>query len=537
MKAYRRRFVLFNMLMVGIVLTAMVAGVAVYMYRDYYDSLHDTMAQVVKPLSALSAEASDAEPADTAEADATQDPPTSDSVETTETGVGTDTPSPHAAALPPEEDTPQPPSVEQPPQAQGPQPSSSSAPIVPAGEDAPPAGAETPQLPEEAPAQVPGDAPQQPVPEQMPQPPEDDLPSPAGQPPQNEDNASNAGSRKDIAAVVYDPESDSTAVVSAAAELDEDTLETVLPVIAAQAEDFGTLADYGIIYYRSSSSGGAEAIALTDTGYIGSSMADLGLTLAAVWLCAMACFLAVSIWLSRLAVRPMEQSVEREKQFVADVSHDLKTPLAVIAANNSILLEDPEAPVGSLKRWVDSTGQAARQMQALVGEMLTLAAAQRGCEAPPVPIDFSDVVEKAALQLESVAYDKQVTLETELAAHVTVPGSAESLQRIAASLVENAIKYEPAGGSVTVRLTAARRQARLAVRNGGSIIPPEALPHVFDRFYRGEKSRSPVEGHGLGLAIVRQLTENLGGSITVHSDETEGTVFLVTLPGKETPQN
>lgn len=233
----------------------------------------------------------------------------------------------------------------------------------------------------------------------------------------------------------------------------------------------------------------------------------------------------------------MEQSVEREKQFVADVSHDLKTPLAVIAANNSILLEDPEAPVGSLKHWVDSTGQAARQMQALVDEMLTLAAAQRGCEAPPVPIDFSDVVEKAALQLESVAYDKQVTLETELAAHVTVPGSAESLQRIAASLVENAIKYEPAGGSVTVRLTAARRQARLEVRNGGSIIPPEALPHVFDRFYRGEKSRSPVEGHGLGLAIVRQLTENLGGSITVHSDETEGTVFLVTLPGKETPQN
>ena len=436
-------------------------------------------------------------------------------------------------ALPPEEDTPQPPSVEQPPQAQGPQPSSSSAPIVPAGEDAPPAGAEPPQLPEEAPALAPGDAPQQPAPEQTPQSPEDDLPSPAGQPPQNEDGVSNTGSRKDIAAVVYDPESDSTAVVSAAAKLDDDTLETVLPVIAAQAEDFGTLADYGIIYYRSSSSGGAEAIALTDTGYIGSSMADLGLTLAAVWLCAMACFLAVSIWLSRLAVRPMEQSVEREKQFVADVSHDLKTPLAVIAANNSILLEDPEAPVGSLKRWVDSTGQAARQMQALVDEMLTLAAAQRGCEAPPVPIDFSDVVEKAALQLESVAYDKQVTLETELAAHVTVPGSAESLQCIAASLMENAIKYEPAGGSVTVRLTTARRQARLAVRNGGSIIPPEALPHVFDRFYRGEKSRSPVEGHGLGLAIVRQLTENLGGSITVRSDETEGTVFLVTLPGKE----
>lgn len=512
MKAYRRRFALFNMLMVGIVLTAMVAGVAVYMYRDYYDSLDDTMAQVVKPLSALSAEVSDAEPADTTEADTTLAPPTADSGETAAADVGADAPSSPTAALPPEADAPQPPSVEQqPPQAQGPQPSSSSAPMVPTIEDAPPAGAETPL------------------------PPEDDLPSPAGRPVQKEDDTPKANSRKDIAAVVYDPESDSSAVVSAAAELDDDTLETVLPVIAAQ-EDFGTLADYGLIYYRSSS-GGAEAIALTDTDYIGSSMADLSLTLAAVWLCAMACFLAVSIWLSKLAVRPMEQSVEREKQFVADVSHDLKTPLAVIAANNSILLEDPEVSVGSLKRWVDSTGQAARQMQGLVDEMLTLAAAQRGNETPPAPVNLSDVVEKAALQLESVAYEKQVTLETELAAHITVLGSTEALQRIAASLMENAIKYEPSGGSVAVRLTAAKRQVRLEVRNGGAIIPPEALPHVFDRFYRGEKSRSPVEGHGLGLAIVKQLTENLGGSITARSGETEGTVFLVTLPGKESAQN
>lgn len=208
----------------------------------------------------------------------------------------------------------------------------------------------------------------------------------------------------------------------------------------------------------------------------------------------------------------------------------LETVLPVIATQTENF--------GTLRRWVDSTGQAARQMQELVDEMLTLAAAQRGNDTPPVPVDLSDVVEKAALQLESVAYEKQVTLETELAAHViTVPGSTEALQRIAASLMENAIKYEPSGGSVAVRLTAAKRQVRLEVRNGGAIIPPEALPHMFDRFYRGEKSCSPVAGHGLGLAIVKQLTENLGGSITVRSDETEGTVFLVTLPGKEITQN
>lgn len=159
MKAYRRRFVLFNMLMVGIVLTAMVAGVAVYMYQDYYDSLHDTMAQVVKPLSVLSAEASDADPADTAEADTIQVPPTADSGETAEAGVETDAPSSPAAALPPEEDVPQPPVGEQqPPQAEEPHSSSSSAPMVSAGEGAPPAGSETPQLSEEAPERNPGGA-------------------------------------------------------------------------------------------------------------------------------------------------------------------------------------------------------------------------------------------------------------------------------------------------------------------------------------------------------------------------------------------
>ena len=174
-------------------------------------------------------------------------------------------------------------------------------------------------------------------------------------------------------------------------------------------------------------------------------------------------------------------------------------------------------------------------MQGLVDEMLTLTVAQRGISTPLMPTDLSGAVTKAALQLESVAYDKQVALETDIAARITVQGDPDALQRIVSSLIENAIKYEPIGGSVTVTLAAVRRQARLTVQNRGSVISPEALPHVFDRFYRGNKSRGSAQGHGLGLAIVRQLTENLGGSITVRSSEAEGTVFLVVLPGKETP--
>ncbi len=551
MRAYRRRFVLFNMLMVGIVLTAMIAGVAVYMYHDYYNSLQDTMTQVVKPLTALSGEtadetasATDETPAAFALDDAaaeTAETPTADAPDSEEAVMAetaAEALSAAEAVLPPRESAVRIMSVSAAqPMMQGgePQPADGGIPAIPTEEGTDPSEFETAEPPADAAEQSPDDAPQQ-SPSELAEQPAESIPQPAGDTSaQKADGTARVSRRKDIAAVVYDTESDSAAVVTASEDLDEDTLETVLPLIAAQEEDFGTLEEYGLIYYRDSS-GGAEAIALTDTGYIGTSMADLCLTLAAVWLCAMLCFFAVSLWLSKLAVRPMEQSAAREKQFVADVSHDLKTPLAVIVANNSILMENPQTPVGSLSRWVDSTGQAARQMQRLVDEMLTLSAAQRGSETAPVPIDLSDVVERAALQLESVAYDRQVTLETEIAEHITVSGSAESLRRIASGLMENAIKYEPAGGRVTVTLSAAKRQARLTVHNHGSLIPPETLPHVFDRFYRGDKSRGSAQGHGLGLAIVKQLTENLGGSITVRSSETEGTGFLVVLPRKESSQ-
>lgn len=544
MKAYRRRFVLFNMLLIGVVLTAMAAGIAVYMYHDYYDGLHDTMEQVVKPLSSLVSDTEDE--AETAAADTADEASQSDEVsfagdvsgENSDSGgtAATAAPSPDGKDPAPSAGTPQPPDggdaasrtvdVPQSPAADA-APMAGSTP-QPGGEGSPPSPDTLP-----APAQQPSEDMQPPA-DNAPQPsdgqaaPDDAPDAPADKPSQK------PGSRKEITTVVYDVESGSAAVVSGASELDQDTLDAVLPIVSAQEEDFGTLSDYGLIYYRDDSSG-TDSIVLTDTGYIGSSMADLLLALAAVWLCAMLCFFAVSLWLSKLAVRPMERAAEREKQFVADVSHDLKTPLAVIAANNSILLENPEAPMGSLSRWVDSTGQAARQMQGLVDEMLTLTVAQRGISTPLMPTDLSGAVTKAALQLESVAYDKQVALETDIAAHITVQGDPDALQRIVSSLIENAIKYESIGGSVTVTLAAVRRQARLTVQNRGSVISPEALPHVFDRFYRGNKSRGSAQGHGLGLAIVRQLTENLGGSITVRSREAEGTVFLVVLPGKETP--
>ena len=133
----------------------------------------------------------------------------------------------------------------------------------------------------------------------------------------------------------------------------------------------------------------------------------------------------------------------------------------------------------------------------------------------------------SVLQLESLAYDRGVTLRDEIAAGVTVLGDEDGCMRILSGLIENALKYEPPGGSVDIRLRREKKKAVLTVSNPGSRIAPEDLPHIFERFYRGDKARGGSGGHGLGLPIVKQLCDSLGAEVGVRSSEAEGTAFAV----------
>jgi len=341
--------------------------------------------------------------------------------------------------------------------------------------------------------------------------------------------------RKTITMVLYAPQTEEISVLSPSPLLEGEALDEALEQILAQKEPFGTLRGYGLIYYRT---GGRQMykIAITPTSYITNSMLKLILLLALIWLAAMFLLLLVTVQLSKLAVRPMEEAMNREKQFIADASHDLKTPLSVILANNSILRENPQETVDSQRKWIDSTEAAARNMRRLIEEMLTLSDAER-VDAPLAMenVDVSSLVTRAVLQMESVAYDRGIRLESEIEEGIVLRTNENYLQRIAASLIENAMKYEPGGGTVRIVLTLSGQQLRFCVQNRNGVISPEDLPHIFERFYRGDKSRQTHGGHGLGLAISKQMTERLGGTIRVDSCKEKGTVFTVMFPLKRLP--
>ncbi|MGN0754654.1 MAG: sensor histidine kinase [Aristaeellaceae bacterium] len=228
--------------------------------------------------------------------------------------------------------------------------------------------------------------------------------------------------------------------------------------------------------------------------------------------------------LSRWLTKPVGQTWEAQKQFIADASHELKTPLTVILANLSILRkQSPE------DKWLESTQAEAQRMRQLVEEMLTLART----ESEPAteafqPVSLSDLLNCVLMTMEPLAFDAGVTLNSLVGDNITVQGSEVHLRRLMMILLDNAIKYAGGEKRVTVSLTKKQERVELRVVNTGSPIPAGMLPHLFDRFYRCDANRTS-QGFGLGLAIARQIVQLHKGRIQATSRADEGTTFLVVM--------
>ncbi len=243
----------------------------------------------------------------------------------------------------------------------------------------------------------------------------------------------------------------------------------------------------------------------------------------------LACLLlsAGAYLLIRRMLRPVQDSFDRQKQFVWDASHEFKTPLAVISANAEVLSREigPNEYLGYIQSEVKRT-------DSLVQSLLTLARMDRGTVTAQLKrMNLSEALLGVALPFESTVFEAGKTLETDIPEGVWCKGDEAMLQQLAVILLSNALKYSREGGLIRLSLAQKGRSAVITVYNTGEGIAPENLERIFDRFYRQDASHNrEIAGNGLGLAIARTIAEAHRGHIRAESVPGESATFTVTLP-------
>lgn len=325
------------------------------------------------------------------------------------------------------------------------------------------------------------------------------------------------------------------------ATVPEALLVHAIPEVVSAEAPWGYLPDVGL-YFAKHEAGPDLMVAFAD-GSAADGWRSLALVLTAVGLGALGLLFLLNLVFSRWALRPVQQAWAQQQQFIADASHELKTPLTVILANNAILRQRGSDTIASQRQWIESTQMEAERMQSLVTDMLDLARptpqGAQTSEGPAAVVDLSRLVEGEALTFEAVAFERDLTWQCTVAPGIAVRGNAARLQRAVAVLLDNACKYTDPGGTVAVTLRAATGDAVLSVRNSGEPIDAADLPHLFDRFYRADKARTHnavdsendgAGGYGLGLAIARDIAQAHKGAIAVTSTAQEGTTFTLRLP-------
>jgi signal transduction histidine kinase len=226
----------------------------------------------------------------------------------------------------------------------------------------------------------------------------------------------------------------------------------------------------------------------------------------------------------------LDAAFAAQRQFVADASHELRNPLAIIRTNADVALADPDASPDELRQAIATVKRAGDRMSLLVDDLLALARRQQPT-LEHEPVDLGAAVAEASDDFMVPAETRDIVLDRAIAPGVVVTGDREALKRVVANLLDNAVRLAPAGSRIRLATGSEGNQAWIAVADEGPGISPEDQQHVFDRFWRADKARARSDGGtGLGLAIVRQIVESHGGEVRLHSKVGVGSSFVVWLP-------
>lgn len=237
----------------------------------------------------------------------------------------------------------------------------------------------------------------------------------------------------------------------------------------------------------------------------------------------------ISLYFANRSIKPVRDAWEKQKQFVADASHELKTPLAAINTNVDVVLGSPDSTVKQQSKWLAYIKSEAERLTCLVQNLLFMARIDGDAQIPFAETNLSDVFESSALNMEAVAFEKGKKYSYDIERDIYASVNAEQITRLSLILIDNAIKYSADGGCIDIIFKKTQKEAVYTVANDGEPIAPEEQKKIFDRFYCSDKSRTG-NSYGLGLAIAKEISDVHRGKLTVESRENERTVFSFSIP-------
>ena len=298
---------------------------------------------------------------------------------------------------------------------------------------------------------------------------------------------------------------------------DKDFLAELIKESLGSGRETGIVEEHNLRFYQAANPAGTVLV-FSDMSSEQSTLEHLLETSIFIGVLSFFGFLLISVFLSRWAIKPVEKAWVQQKQFVADASHELKTPLMVIMTNSE-LLQNPDYTDEDKEQFSKSIFTMARQMRYLVERMLELARADnQQKQLVMTPINYSKVIADAAISFEGVFFEKGLSLANHIEPDLCVHGNVQALQQVIDILLDNARKYSYAGGETMVRLySTGYNRCRLSVVNPGPPIAQEDLTNIFRRFYRVDKARSRDGSFGLGLPIAQNIIEQHHGKIWAES--------------------
>ncbi len=271
--------------------------------------------------------------------------------------------------------------------------------------------------------------------------------------------------------------------------------------------------------------------ALIDRTSYHKQLANTAIMVTLLYCCSVVFVALLALLSSARLLFPVASAMTKQRDLIANASHELKTPLTIIATNLSVIKSEPDSTVKDNEKWITSISTQLVRMRDLVNSMLELSKLEQS-ELQKQDVNFSEIVEGSCLEFEATCFEKEVTLLTDVQPNLHVYGESKSLERLVVILLDNAIKYSGDNGKVGVRLFVDSKRIHLSVMNTGECISKEDAKHVFDRFYRtdGARQNKDNQSFGLGLSIASATVKAHCGEIDCHGIDGKGTVFDVYLP-------